>query len=162
MSHVIKQECEILDIESLKKAVAMFPDLEWREKKTYHWYGRHVGDYPLPEGISISDLGKCEFAIGVKGNPKAYEVGVAKKKNGEGYELLVDFYAGGFGLCEKVGEKVPTSRKHEDKQGYNCMKIVNAYMAQVQSKAMKKEGYSSKVVFDANGKCQVRLTQKGY
>ena len=59
--------------------------------KSYKWYGRNVGDYPLPEGVKASDLGKCEHKIKFPGIN--YEVGVIKSKVQKGaYELLWDFY----------------------------------------------------------------------
>ena len=69
---------------------------------TYRWYGRNVGDYRLPEGVKVSDLGKCEHAIKFPGI--SYEVGVIKSKTQKGaYELLWDFYD--RGLKEKMGGK---------------------------------------------------------
>jgi len=72
-----------------------------RNKKTYKWYGRHVGDYKLPEGQKPEDLGKCEHVIrfpGVK-----YEVGlVASKKHPGTYKLGYDFYD--RGLKKIMGE----------------------------------------------------------
>lgn len=159
MSHVVEIDLVIDDIDLLKKAVESM-GLEWREKNTYRWYGLHVGDYPLPKGFTPSDLGKCEFAIGIPGNPQAYEVGVVKKKDGSGYGLLVDFFFGGFGLCERVGEKVPESNNLELKQGYNCLRIANCYAAHVAAKQMKKKGYTSKVTSNANGQYEVVCTSR--
>lgn len=155
MSHIIEIELLINDLAALKAAVAADPRLEWREKKTYNWYGRRVGNEPLPGGLSVSDLGKCDFAIGVKGKPGAYEVGVIKKKDGSGYTLMGDFYCGGFGLCEVVGEKLPGSTNHDDKQGHNFYKLANSYAAQVSAKAMKKKGFKVQIKPQPNGNYEV-------
>lgn len=54
-------------------------------QKRYLWYGKWVGNQPLPDGISES-LGKMDHAIHV---PAAvFEIGVVKK--GNGYILLWD------------------------------------------------------------------------
>jgi hypothetical protein len=67
-------------------------------QKTYKWYGRWVGDTPIPEGINIEDIGKCDHAIKVSGCE--YEVGIIKR--GEHYILLWDYYSAG-GLEPKIG-----------------------------------------------------------
>lgn len=102
MSHVTVIDIEIKDIEALKEACKEL-GLEFREgQKTYRWYGRHVGDYPMPEGFTKEDLGKCNHAIGVPNNSKAYEVGVVQR--GDSYQLLWDFWNGGYGLQQAVGD----------------------------------------------------------
>jgi hypothetical protein len=97
------------------KAAAEKLGLEFREnQKTYKWWGRSVGDYPLPEGFKAEDLGKCDHAICAPNNPGAYEIGVVERKDGEpGQVLLWDFYNNGLdyhysgqckGMVEYVGE----------------------------------------------------------
>jgi hypothetical protein len=159
MSHVVDIDLAITDLDCLKKAVADL-GLEWREKQTYRWYGRHVGDYPLPAGFTPDDLGKCEFAVGIPGNSRAYEVGVVKRKDGNGYTLLVDFYCGGNGLCEKVGEKVPGEKNRELRDGYNCLKLANCYAAHVSAKSMRKKGYTTKVTSTPEGQYRVVATSR--
>jgi hypothetical protein len=155
MSHVAEIDLVITDIEVLKQAVASIEGLEWREKNTYKWFGTHVGDYPLPEGFTPEDLGKCEFAIGVKGRPEAYEIGVVKKKDGSGYTLLADFYGGGYGLCAIAGEKVKGSPIRELRSGQNVLRVANAYAAYMTAKQMKKKGYTSVVSCSPEGKYRV-------
>lgn len=102
MSHVTTIKTEIKDLAALKEACSKV-GLEFREgKETYNWFGRHVGDYPLPKGFSKSDLGRCDHAIGVPGNKKAYEIGVVKK-DGK-YVMLWDFWQGGYGLEKLAGK----------------------------------------------------------
>ena len=105
MSHVARIDMEIKDLTALKAAAKLL-GMEFLEgQTTYRWYGRHVGDYSLPEGFKASDLGKCEHAIGIPNDKKAYEIGVVKRRDGkEGYTLLWDFWAGGYGLEAKVGK----------------------------------------------------------
>jgi len=81
-----------------------------RDKCTYNWYGRHVGDYPLPKGIARDQLGKCSHVIKIPG--VNYEIGVVRLPDGK-YTLAYDFYGyeGGEGhdghkLLEKFGDKL--------------------------------------------------------
>jgi hypothetical protein len=159
MSHVVDIDLAITDLDCLKKAVADL-GLEWREKNTYRWFGRHVGDYPLPAGFTKEDLGKCEFAVGIPGNDRAYEVGVVQRKDGNGYTLLVDFYAGGRGLCNVVGEKVPGETNRELRDGQNCLKLANCYAAHVSAKSMRKKGYATKVTSTPEGQYRVVATSR--
>lgn len=99
MSHVSEIECKILSLDALKAACARL-GLEWLEgKTTYRWWGRWVGDYPLPEGVKVEDLGKCTHAIRVPG--ATFEIGVVEK-NGE-HILIWDFYQSG-GLEKVLGK----------------------------------------------------------
>lgn len=105
MSHVVKIATKFSSIPALLEAAEKC-GLQKLDKNTFNWYGRHVGDYPLPQGFTASDMGKCDqFALGLKDAPNAYEIGVCKARDGsDGYELLFDFWAGGYGLEEAIGE----------------------------------------------------------
>lgn len=105
MSHVTTIELEIQDLEALKDTCKMM-GLEFvANQQTFRWYGTHVGDYPLPAGFNKSDMGKCQHAIRIPGKSGAYEIGVAKRRDGQpGYVLLWDFWMGGYGMQEKVGK----------------------------------------------------------
>jgi len=99
MSHVAKIELEINDLDTLKAACVRL-GLEFiQDQKHYRWYNEHVGDYPLPEGFTVDDLGRCDHAIRVTG--ASYEVGVVRR--GSKYVLLWDFYSSG-GLERKLGK----------------------------------------------------------
>lgn len=93
-------------LDSLKAACARL-GLQFNEgKEDFKWFGRHVGDYPLPEGFTKEDMGKCNHSISVPGKPSAYEVGVCKARDGSGnWELLWDFWGGGYGLQKAIGDK---------------------------------------------------------
>ncbi|WP_243367348.1 DUF1257 domain-containing protein [Fundidesulfovibrio soli] len=90
MSHVSKIEITINDIVCLKQACQRL-GFEFREnQRSYIWYGRLVSPdrYPLPEGITQQDLGKCHHAIHI---PNAsYEIGVVQQ--GTKFLLLADFW----------------------------------------------------------------------
>lgn len=93
MSHVAKIELEILDLEILKRACQRL-NLEFLEnQQTYRWYGRYVGDAPLPEGFKQEDLGKCHHAIRVPG--AAYEIGIVHR-HGKYFLLWDSWHSGGL------------------------------------------------------------------
>lgn len=147
MSHVATVDIEIKDLAALKAACKRI-GLEWREgKQTYKWYGYHVGDYPLPAGFTKDELGKCEHAIGVPGNERAYEIGVVKRKDGKpGLSMLWDFYQGGYGL--------------EALAGANCNKLRQAYAVEAAKNAAKKQGFrvlGEKTL--ANGSVQLQVAK---
>lgn len=99
MSHLARIELEINDLETLKTACERL-GLEFKEgQKTYKWYGTWIGDTPLPEGMPLDQLGKCDHAISVPG--AQYEIGIVKR-DGK-YILLWDFWYRG-GLEEKIGK----------------------------------------------------------
>ena len=100
MSHNEIIDLEITDLKTLANTCKRMGGELKLNQKTYKWFGRNVGDYPLPEGIEVKDLGKCEHAIKFPGIN--YEVGVIKSRNQAGaYELLWDFWDGQ--LKEKMG-----------------------------------------------------------
>ena len=100
MSHISKIEVAITDLEALKKACHRLGFEFMEGATTYKWYGRVVDPekYPLPEGMTLDDLGKCHHAIRV---PEAdYEIGVVRI-NGN-YLLLLDYWDSK--LKNRVGE----------------------------------------------------------
>ena len=98
MSHISKIELVIHSLEDLKEACHQLGFEFMENQKTYKWYGRWLGDTPLPEGINIEDIGKCDHAIRVPGC--TYEVGIIRC--GDHYILLWDYYHVG-GLVQKIG-----------------------------------------------------------
>lgn len=125
MSHVAKIEIEIKDLEALDAACRRIGCTLVRSQTSYAWFGRHVGDYPLPEGFAVEELGRCEHAIKVPG--ASYEVGVVKRRDGRpGYTLLWDFWPSG-GLRAKLGAD-------------GC-KLVQAYGVEAATRAARRQGY---------------------
>jgi len=99
MSHIAKIEMEINDLETLKLACERLGLQFMENQSTYKWYGTWIGDTPMPEGISVSDFGKCDHAIRV---PDAqYEIGIVKRN--QKYILLWDFWNQG-GLEQRLGK----------------------------------------------------------
>jgi hypothetical protein len=91
MSHVAQISLDINDIDTLKAACQSM-GLEFvPDQKTFAWYGRHIGDYPLPEGFTLEEMGHCDHDIHVR--DAEYEIGIVQK--GRKYILLWDFWQGG-------------------------------------------------------------------
>lgn len=99
MSHVAKIEMEIRDLDCLKAACNELGLHFVVGKRSYAWFGRFVGDHPLPEGFTAQDLGRCDHAISVPG--ATYQIGVVQR-NGR-YHLLWDYYRQG-GLEQVLGK----------------------------------------------------------
>ena len=130
MSHVTTIDAkEFYDIPSLKQ---MCKNEGWEfieNKTTYAWFGRFVGDYPMPEGFTADELGKCSHAIKIPGC--RYEVGVVKK-NGK-YVLMYDFWKSG-GLLARLGNGAWLL-----KQSYNMAKAQLACKGKSWARAEVKE-----------------------
>jgi hypothetical protein len=144
MSHVVGIETEISDLAALRSACERL-GFDLREgQKSYRWYGRFMGDYPMPEGMSQSDLGKCDHAIRVPGAD--YEVGVRQQPNGS-YRLAYDFWQQG-GLLGPLG-------------GQKAEKLVQAYGAEKVKREVKRKGFRVKrEVVMANGDIKVIVDYK--
>lgn len=131
MSHVATVDVTIEDLAALKLACKEL-GLEFVEgQKTYRWYGRWMNDYSgqdaaYKHGIEPKDYGKCEHAIRIPGNKNAYEVGVARGNDGK-LHLIWDFFAGGYGLMEAIGD--------------NAGKLRREYALQVGMKEMQRKGF---------------------
>jgi hypothetical protein len=151
MSHVASVELEVDDIPSLKEA-AKAMGLEFVEnQKTYKWFGRFMNDYSGANaahlhGINPKDYGKCEHAIRIPGDSKAYEIGVVKRADGKpGYQLVWDFWAGGYGLRAKIGNDGGLL-----KQSYAVMRA---------KKEMLRKGYRATTTKDAKGNMLLTFTE---
>ncbi len=138
MSHVAQMEIDILDLDALATAAKRLGMELVKNQVKYKWYGHHVGDYPVPEGFTPQDLGMCLHAIRIPGDDKAYEIGVVKRRDGKpGYQLMWDFWKGGFGLMDKIGETGGLLKQ--------------AYGVQVAKKQMLRDGYRVTETKDKQG-----------
>lgn len=137
MSHVATIETEIHDLDALAAACESLGLELVRNQKVYNWFGRSVGDYPLPVGFTAAELGTCDHAIRIKGTSlngkidrtQPYEIGLALRRDGKsGYTMLWDTYHGGHGLVEKVG-------------GEKAEKLIQGYGVEVAIRAAKRQGF---------------------
>lgn len=89
MSHVVEMKLAVKSLSALAQAAHKL-GMTLREKNTYKKY------YP-------GSPGECDYALCVTDKPSAYEVGVKLQPDGT-YKLLWDFYNGGYGLQQHVGQ----------------------------------------------------------
>lgn len=121
MSHIsqfktVRGKPLITDLEAVRRAAANL-GLLVHERPNYRWYGRHMGDYPVPAGWNQSDMGRNATLVLGPDPEKAremgvdpdrcYELGVVEDKLNPGaYTLMYDFFAGGCGLDKFIGSPV--------------------------------------------------------
>lgn len=144
MSHVVEIQIELRDLNAIRAAVKRLGGIWHENQQAYAWWGRSVGDYPLPEGVRKEDLGKCDHAFGFPGAD--YEVGVIRKPNGQ-YRLQWDFYDTG-GLMPFMGNE----------QGH---KFAQAYGIEKAKIEAKKNGYLASEKTLADGSIQLTMSKLG-
>lgn len=101
------------------------------ERAHYRWFGRHVGDWDIPEGMTKEELGNNAALVLAVPEPLAgelarrhgrapYELAVVPDPNNPGaYTLLYDFYGGGGrGLAEVIGEPILTRGRQAEVDVY--------------------------------------------
>jgi hypothetical protein len=141
----------VKDLDALREAAKRLGMEFVHGQSTYRWFGKHVGDFPLPEGFTAAELGTCEHAlrlVDAQGgrNDDAYEVGVVKRRDGRpGYTLLWDFFAGGFGLRDKIGD--------------NAGHLKREYAAVVAVKTAMARGFMVQELRQPDGSIQLRCTR---
>ena len=142
MSHIAQIEIEVRDLDCLEAACKELGLDVARGQTKYKWWGSRVGREPLPAGFHEADLGHCEHAIKIPGNEKAYEIGICQRRDGKpGFTLLWDFFNGGYGLQEKVGQ--------------NAGKLTQLYAVHVATKQAKQQGYAVQRKVLQDGKIQL-------
>ena len=161
MSHVTEHEADsadqaIKDLFIFKKAAERC-GLEFREgQNTFHTWandhgGRLVGDWPLPEGRTAEDVGKCLHAVGIPAGERSgsdydkYEIGIVESNKFPGtYSLLYDFYGGS--LEKRVGKK--------------CEDLLMFYQMEAAKQAAEEQGhiYSETQLEDGTYTARVELS----
>lgn len=107
MSHITTINVKVKDLSVLKQ-VATKLGLELVEnQKTFSYYNGRTG--------------KCEHVLKVKGNSSAYQIGLVLDKDGVSYNFDTDFYSGGRGLVDVVGQ--------------GCEKLINGYAVGIAKKS---------------------------
>lgn len=137
MSHIVTSEAQIFDLNALETACGRL-GLEFvRNQKTFRWWGKHVGDYPIPEGFTENDMGTCDHAIRISGDDRAYEIGVVRRRDGEnGYCLMFDFYGRGKGMQDKVAVLKEDGSPVSNDSGQMCEGLVHEYVCAVADQTM--------------------------
>lgn len=156
MSHVATVDIEITSLDDLRAACQRL-GLEFVEgQTTYEWFGESVGDYPLPAGIEAHELGTCLHAIRIppakarevakRYGDDPYEVGVIQRRDGKpGYTLLWDFFHGGFGLQDYVGE--------------GCAKLKQAYAVTAATRVARQQGFRVQETVGSDGKIKLQCVK---
>lgn len=119
MSHVVTRAVPLDDLEAVRRACAGLGWTLHEGQKTYRWYGRFVGDSPVPEFLFTPAelaamatmpagarnefvtirLGSCEHAISVPG--ASYQLALMRGRDG-GLVAVWDWYSSG-GLGRVLG-----------------------------------------------------------
>ena len=145
MSHVVNISTLLYSLEAIRLACKEL-GFSWRENQsTFKFWGSHVGNYPLPTGFKVSDMGKCEHAIGIPGT--TWEVGVVRRRKAdgspdEGWTLLFDFFGSqGRPILAALGcESKP------DRSVTEPHKFVKEYAAQQSVLLAQKRGHTAQVL----------------
>jgi hypothetical protein len=153
MSHVELSKCDIDPGDGIKfdlpAAVArLYPGAVLEKASTYKWFGRHVGDYPMPEGLTKDDLGKCEYKIRfpAAATNRGYEVGIIKHPLKPGvYTFIYDFWDAK--LKQTVG-------------GDNAQRLTQLYAIERAKRLAKKNGEVFKEVQEADGTLKLYCAKK--
>ena len=166
MSHVAKVDVEITNLDDLDAACKRIGLELVRGQQTYQWYGTSVGDYPLPEGFTVEDLGRCDHAIRIpldhpyhqRSDPtdRPYEIGVVKRRDGKpGYMLMWDFFCGGMGLSEFTGQSLDSSGEHDGQ----VPRLKQAYAICAARRVAQQRGFRLQEQALADGTVKMFLTK---
>jgi hypothetical protein len=149
MSHIASIDITITDLAALQAAARELGALWVEGKKTYNWFGQSVGDYPLPTGMTVEQLGKCDHVIALPG--VRYEIGVVKRADGN-FTLAYDFYGRGRNGSPHDGEKLLAHF------GEGLAKIKQFYGLHKATIAARLRGYSTSRKLAANGDIKLQIT----
>lgn len=131
MSHLIASKIIINDLDILKKAVSGFGGLTWNEgAKTFRWY---VNSDQKVKAELESEHGQCEHSISIAG--ATYEIGVVKRKDGEGWSLVFDSY----------------DHVAADRVGRQCEKVMAAYAEEYTRDFAYRHGFMVQEDIDLEG-----------
>lgn len=150
MSHITTIDLRITDLDSLEKACERLGLELVRGQKTFKWFGKFVGDSRPPkemadQGYTAEKYGTCDHAVRVKGNGRAYEIGLVNRADGKGYMLAWDSWAGGHGLLAATGYNA---------KDQGATKLKDWYAAEVAQKQMRRQGFRVSAT-QKQGKVQV-------
>jgi hypothetical protein len=135
MSHLTCSKIAITDLDLLKKTIAGFGGLEFKENKDqFKWYyGKEEAE---------ERFGKCEHAISIKGAGCGYEIGLVKNKEGPGWKMAFDPYDG-------VAARIV---------GANCEKVMSAYAETYIRDHAERNGFIMEQTTDEEGNLCLTMT----
>jgi hypothetical protein len=140
MSHVAECKAELKSFDAIEAAARRLGGTLIRGQKTYKWFGRWVGDTPMPKGMTHADLGKCDHAIRFPG--ASYEVGVRAQPDGS-FSLAWDWWSQG-GLLQHMGDP-------------QAGRFVQAYGVEAAKRAAIRRGYATRETTLNDGTVQLEL-----
>lgn len=151
MSHLSTiSNVSILDLDALAAACKRLGLELVRGQQTHRWFGRFVGDSPMPEGFTVEDLGHCDHAIRLADRKArdvggAYEIGLVRRRDGRpGWQLIYDNWQGGYGLEKAAGKGLEY--------------LQNAYNAEVASRHYRRAGWRAQLAGPPE-KLELRLSR---
>lgn len=148
MSHITSIAIEIRDLDALEAAARELNATLVRNQRTYTWYGKSVGDYPLPEGFTADMLGKCEHAIKLPGTN--YEIGVTRHlTKPSAYTLLYDFW--GYGGSFHDGHKL------KNHFGEGLCRLVQLYGVHAATRTARARGHAVQRQTLPNGSIKLQI-----
>lgn len=174
MSHCVSIAITIHDLDALAAAVAELGGQLVRNVTSYNWYGRSVGDYPLPAGITVDMLGHCQHVIRFPG--VRYEIGLVK--TAQGWVPLFDFYGydgnemhDGHKLLERIASPAALAAI-KSAVGYEAQakataeaakagKLCQLYGVHKATLAARKQGLAVRRVTAGNGSIKLVCTGRG-
>lgn len=121
-----------------------------RGVKTYDWYGRFLNDWSdrsraaVFQGYDPSQYGKCDHELRLKGSTKGdgnYSIGLVRRKDGTGYDLLYDVFGVGSKLTQAGGDQMS--------------KLKGSYAAAVSERHLRMQGYRTARRYNEAGELQV-------
>lgn len=147
MSHLNSARITVTDLDLLRKTIAGFSGLKWNEgcrlhdgKKTFRSYYCHEKGGSSGKALEdqIAAVGTLEHSISIDcrdGNPNHYEIGVVRKKDGEGYVLVFDGY-------DSMAAAIV---------GHNCEKVMSAYAEVTIREEYERRGFIVEESIDEHG-----------
>jgi hypothetical protein len=107
MSHVAAVDCIVLDLDILKVAGERL-GLEFIEgQKTHRWFGRFLNDWSSTRAAAKKGY---DHALRIKGDRTGYEIGVTKRDDEDGFDLVYDSFGVGQQLERLAGVDLVTLR----------------------------------------------------
>lgn len=144
MSHIATVDIQLRDLDAIKAAAARLGLVFCEGQASYRWYGHRVGDSPLPEGLTEDELGYCEHAI-TSPTDTGYEIGIVRRKDGQGYQLAFDTWGPGQWITERLGEDMGAFKQ--------------AYGVELAKRELQLEGWMVNEVLAADGSIELVATQ---
>lgn len=150
MSHVIDAELTFTDLDALEHCAPEIGLELVRGQTSFNWFGRWVNDYHAPQsavahGRDPKLFGKCAHALRLRdARPGDYEIGLAARADGKGFDAVYDSWGPGHRL--------------EQAAGRNLDKLAQVYGAEVAVRKLRKKGFKQTTrVVNAQGELEVLM-----